>query len=318
MTDVHSVNENSARISGDVVDDGGAEVLARGFCWATHEGPALDDQSVAADAGVGPFEAILEGLDPYTHYFVRAYATNEIGTSYSEEQMEFRTLWVEYTPVFDIDGNEYLTVQIGEQVWMIGHLEVTRYADGSPISNVVDGGDWAAMSLDHKGYCYYDNNPGHAPAYGALYTWAAAMNGQKGSMDNPSGVQGVCPDGWHLPSDGEWMQLEMFLGMRLEEAEATGWRGNIEGLRLKSATTTHWLPPNEGASNSSKFHALPGGYRYENGAFFDLRATAVMWSSTEDGTDRAFNRGLYYDESRVQRLSWTKQNGMNVRCLKDY
>ena len=314
---VLSVNENSAIAGGDVVDNGGMEVTSRGLCWAPHENPTIDDSFTTEGSGMGGFESVLEGLEPYTIYFFRAYATNSVGTGYGE-QMEFRTLWDNSAILVDIDLNEYPTIQIGEQVWMGGHLRVTHYADETPIGLVEPAEDWASMDVDFRAYCYYDNDPGHAPAYGALYSWSAAMNGHEQSMDNPSGVQGVCPNGWHLPSDGEWALLELFLGMTMEEVEAFGWRGTNQGLKLKGATTTFWLPPNEGASNSSQFHALPGGYRHEEGQFFNLRAQAAMWTASGDDNMLGVYRSLQFDEARIERWGATKKTGMSVRCVKDY
>ena len=76
-----------------------------------------------------------------------------------------------------------------------------------------------------EAYCFYDNDLYNGYTYGALYTWAAAAHGGEGSNLNPSGIQGVCPDGWHLPSDSEWKQLEIFLGMNPEDADKEDWRG---------------------------------------------------------------------------------------------
>ena len=103
--------------------------------------------------------------------------------------------------------------------------------------------------------------------YGGLYTWAAAMDGSTSSSTNPSGVKGVCPDGWHLPSDAEWKELEISLGMSQADADNTGFRGTDEGGKLKETGTAHWKSPNSGATNESRFTALPGGLRYYNGTF---------------------------------------------------
>ncbi|MCK4748224.1 MAG: fibrobacter succinogenes major paralogous domain-containing protein, partial [Bacteroidales bacterium] len=116
----------------------------------------------------------------------------------------------------------------------------------------------------------------------------------------------------------EWALLELFLGMTMEEVEAFGWRGTNQGLKLKGATTTFWLPPNEGASNSSQFHALPGGYRHEEGQFFNLRAQAAMWTASGDDNMLGVYRSLQFDEARIERWGATKKTGMSVRCVKDY
>jgi uncharacterized protein (TIGR02145 family) len=110
--------------------------------------------------------------------------------------------------VTDYDGNVYNTITIGNQTWMAENLRVTKYPNGTPIPLATDNIAWA--NLEDNGtddaYCYYNNNAsGEANTYGALYTWAAAMGDNAvSSSSNPSGVQGVCPNGWHLPSDDEW------------------------------------------------------------------------------------------------------------------
>ena len=117
--------------------------------------------------------------------------------------------------VTDIDGNVYNTVKIGNQCWMSENLKVTKYSDGSPIPHVIDPIEWAGIynKDTNYAYCYYNNNAnGEADIYGALYNWAAAMGKNTlSSNSNPSGVQGVCPDGWHLPSNSEWTELENYL-----------------------------------------------------------------------------------------------------------
>lgn len=113
----------------------------------------------------------------------------------------------------DYDGNTYFAKQIGDQWWMVNNLRTTRYSDGEQIMMVESPAEWAALNTGDRAYCYYDNNQGdEARIYGALYTWAAAMGGAASSESTPSGIQGVCPDGWHLPSDREWMELEMHPG----------------------------------------------------------------------------------------------------------
>jgi len=106
--------------------------------------------------------------------------------------------------VTDYDGNTYNTVQIGNQVWMAENLKVTHYSDGTEIQLVEDKSAWETLSHTDKAYCYYNNISSNGKTYGALYTWAAVMNGAGSSNTNPGRVQGVCPDGWHLPSDAKW------------------------------------------------------------------------------------------------------------------
>lgn len=213
------------------------------------------------------------------------------------------------------DGYTYQTVQIGSQTWMAENLKY--------LPSVVGPG----TGSNSEAYCYvygYDGTSISAAkatenyaTYGVLYNWTAAMNGAESSDANPSGVQGICPDGWHLPSDAEWKQLEMYLGMSETDVNSTGWRGTVEGGKLKEAGTTHWADPNAGANNESGFTALPGGYRYRSGGFYYVRDYGYWWSSTEGNTNDAWNRYLNYNLSYVKRFYDYKSMGFSVRCLRD-
>lgn len=223
-----------------------------------------------------------------------------------------------YGTVSDIDGNEYGTIEIGDQTWMAENLKVLHYADGSPIPLVSDEAEWGALSADAKAYSWYDNLSGYSDTTGALYTWAAAMNGLAGIDTVPSGIQGVCPDGWHLPSDAEWKVLEMFLGMSQAQADNYEWRGSDQGGQLKELGFSKWEVPNTGASNSSGFTALPGGFRGNKGKFYSLGHYATFWTTSEhSGTGKAWYRTLYYDKESVYRQYNYKNQGFSVRCVQD-
>mgnify|MGYP001127248860 CR=1 FL=1 len=212
------------------------------------------------------------------------------------------------------DGNSYKFVKIGNQVWMAENLKYLPSVVGPATSSETDpyyyvydydGIDVAAAKAT-------DNYK----TYGVLYNWTAAMNFAGGSDANPSGVQGVCPCGWHLPSDAEWKQLEMHLGMPEDAANTAGWRGTDEGGKLKDTTTTHWNSPNEGATNESGFTALPGGNSY-SGSFEGIGNNGVWWSTTELYGTIAWYRGMNYNSSKVDRYTYPKSAGYSVRCVRD-
>src|SRR5574344_54019 len=152
------------------------------------------------------------------------------------------------------DGNEYNWAQRGNQVWM---LENIKY-----LPSVVGPETGSQTTPHYYVYGYNGTNVTDAKAtanyntYGVLYNWPAAMNGAASSTTNPSGVQGVCPTGWHVPSDAEWTELTDYLG-----------GASVAGGKLTETGTTHWNSPNTGATNETGFTALPGGYRFSNGAF---------------------------------------------------
>jgi uncharacterized protein (TIGR02145 family) len=202
---------------------------------------------------------------------------------------------------------------------MAENLKVTHYADGTAIPLVEGKTEWDALTATDRAYCWYDNSTDNRDTYGGLYTWAAAMNGAASSDSIPSGVQGVCPSGWHLPSDSEWKELEMFLGMSQAEADNYGCRGTDEGGKLKEIGTAHWNSPNTGATNSSGFTALPGGDRSIDGAFFNLGDRAYFWTASEGGASYAWLRYLDNDGAEVNRCTDYKveECGFSVRCVGD-
>lgn len=206
------------------------------------------------------------------------------------------------TSVTDIDGNEYDVVTIGTQMWMAEDLKASKYADGTPIPKLENNTDWDNLgdNSTDKAYCFYDNNDNSD--YGALYTWAAASNGVAFTTVD---VQGVCPDGWHLPNDSEWNELGVYLGY------------DVAGGKIKEVGTSHWETPNSGATNSTGFTALPGGYRWQDGDFAEQTRLAFWWTSVQESADYA---DLWYVNNGSSSLidkSDPKSMGYSVRCIKD-
>ena len=224
--------------------------------------------------------------------------------------------------VTDCDGNTYKTVKIGTQWWMAENLKTTHFSNGTEIFLIENNTSWDNLDFSDKAYCYYDDSITLANTYGALYNWAAAMNGAESSELTPSQVRGVCPAGWHLPSDGEWIALEMQLGMSYDEAWLVGWRGSSEGNKLKAKEGWN---SNGNGTNSSGFSALPAGIRNGHGVFSDVGEATHFWSTTEyiNNTTYAFNRKLAYNQSGVgwflasHYYGYPKDFGFSVRCVKD-
>jgi uncharacterized protein (TIGR02145 family) len=210
-------------------------------------------------------------------------------------------------PVRDVDGNVYPAVTIGSQVWMAKNLQTTRYPDGTPIPLVDSIPVWDVLDENSKAYCWYGDDEKNKNTYGALYTWAAAMNGTESSDANPSRVQGICPTGWHLPSDTEWEELETYLG-----------GSSVAGGKMKQTGTTNWADPNEGATNESGFTGLPGGYRSNGGTFGRFSSYGSWWTSTEFSPTSANYRLLNFGNTTIYKLHLSKEVGFSVRCVRDY
>ncbi len=202
------------------------------------------------------------------------------------------------------DGNVYRTITIGSQVWMAENLRYLPSVSGPA------AGSKTTPYYYVYGYNGTDVNAAKATAnyaiYGVLYNWAAAMAGSTSSSANPSGVQGVSPPGWHLPSDAEWTQLNDYLGGT-----------SIAGGKLKEAGIIHWTTPNTGASNITGFTALPGGLRDWVEVFDKLTNSGYWWCSTDRDSNIARYRSMYFDGEGLIRSEGSKQQGYSVRCVKD-
>ncbi len=310
---VSSTTRTSTVSGGNVSGDGGAPVSARGVCWSTLPDPTVADDHTTDGSGTGNFTSQVTGLTTGTTYYIRAYAVNSLGTGYGNT-VSFTT---RADPVTDHDGNVYETVIIGEQTWMAENLKVTHYADGTAIEYVPDTVDWEYLASREKAYSYYANDSAFGDTYGYLYTSAAARNGLSDIESNPSGIQGVCPDGWHIPSDAEWIQLEVVLGMDPSTATRMDWRGSPVGNRLKATEAEHWNT--EEGTNTSGFTGLGAGYRNTAGAYMNLYDRAYFWSATAGGDDRyCFVRILGATEPGVGRFRYSvDSHGCSVRCVKD-
>jgi len=279
-----------------VTDDGGADITARGVCFSTTAGPTIDDSKTTEGTGKGTFMSTVTGLTNSTKYYIRAYATNSKGTGYSGELNFLTTL----ESVTDYEGNVYQAVKIGEQIWTNENLKSTKYADGTVIKGVYPAG----------------SDEANVPVFGRWYDWYAVMHGAESSDANPSMVQGVCPDGYHVPSDSECIELEVFLGMPMEEAITEGYRGNVAG-KLKA--TIFWAPAPEICDNSTGFAALPAGYRELDGK---PNFIGYFWggfhSATESAdTSKVLTRMFTGDYNGIWRYSDSKKLGLSVRCVKD-
>jgi uncharacterized protein (TIGR02145 family) len=193
--------------------------------------------------------------------------------------------------VTDIDGNVYHTVAIGTQVWMVENLKTTKYNDGTAIPLIKDSATWA--NLTTPGYCWYQNDPTYIMTTGALYNWYAVNTGI------------LCPTGWHVPSDSDFIALSNNLG-----------GGSIAGGKLKEIGTTHWRSPNMGADNFSGFTALPGGYRNNHG-FYGLEVNGSWWATTPVGASNAMYLYLDNESAVAQRINYMKMHGFSVRCIKN-
>lgn len=201
------------------------------------------------------------------------------------------------------DGNVYKTVTIANQTWMAENL---RY-------DVPGVYTYHNSSTDNATDTLNLNNP--CKSYGRLYDWKTLMNGDTSSSGNPSTAQGICPSGWHLPSEAEWKELEKVLGMSQVVVDVWGWRGTDEGTKMKSIVG--WKNNGNG-SNASGFSAFPAGYYSSGtGSFGPLDNYLGFWSSTGYSAGRAWSRDLSNGNVTMYRGTSGKINGSSCRCLEN-
>jgi len=286
----------SATSGGTITSNGNVNITARGVCYSTTANPTIADLHTTDGTGNGFFESKLVNLTPRTKYYIKAYATNAIGTGYGNEVI-FKT-----DSVFrcgnmltdERDGKVYPTVQIGDQCWFAKNLNI-----GTMI-------DYTVFQTNHdkiEKHCF-TNDEAVCDNYGGLYQWNNMMQWTK-----IEGTQGICPQGWYIPTRSEWEKLGEFLG-----------GGAVAGGKMKS--TESWYQPNVGATNSSGFTGLGGGYVCRGGdcstpQFHGKHQKGRFWTSSF-GTqeDRTFAELL--NSTTIMMTKWEfsyNDVSYSVRCL---
>ncbi len=307
-----NITASTATLNATITDNGGTAITACGFYWGT----SADNLTYNAvyDGTENNFSINITGLTPSTTYYYCAYATNSTSTAIGEVMSLTTDCYCGGSyKVTDIDGNQYGTLLIGEQCWMAKNLRTTKFADGTSIP-------LGSETSSTTAYRYYPNNSSsNVATYGYLYNWPAAMHGASSSSTNPSNVQGVCPTGWHLPSDAEWTQLTDYLSSQSEYQCG----GSTTKIAKSLASTTGWNSSSDNCAvgntpannNSTGFGALPAGNYY--GSYYGFGYCAYFWSATEYSSSYVYNRDLYYYNAGVGRNYDSKVSGTSVRCIRD-
>ncbi|MBV5313663.1 MAG: fibrobacter succinogenes major paralogous domain-containing protein [Prolixibacteraceae bacterium] len=244
------------------------------------------------------FDPVLEYNKTHTYYLTAIAGNNTSNpvaisiTPLVISSITYNTN-LSYGTISDIDGNVYKTIKIGAQTWMAENLKTTRYNDGTSIAKVTYSTVWAGLTSG--AYCWYNAEETIYKTYGALYNWYAVNTGK------------LAPTGWHVPTDSEWATLTSYLGGE-----------SVAGGKLKEMGTSHWVYPNNGASNESGFTGLPSASRDANGTtsgkigFYNL-----WWSSSMDNTAKVWSRLFFLDGNELIRVSSDKAEGLSIRCIKD-
>jgi uncharacterized protein (TIGR02145 family) len=288
------ITETSISATVEILDDGGEPVTERGLCWSNIVNPTIAGNKTSDGTGTGEFTGNISGLLPSGYYFLRAYATNSLGTAYG------RCLPVHTFSgtMKDIDSNTYYTIVIGTLEWMGENLRTRKLSDGTPIHFETNMSMWHARNI--PAYCYYHNDSNYRRIYGALYNGYAVQSGK------------LCPSGWHVPSYAEWHALISYLGDSL-----------TAGAKMKKPGVHVWDGANEDATNESGFTALPGGlyvpfFTSETGGFSGKNTEGDWWSGTPGtGDSLLYAPFLLSSTSEVFRSFPVLEYGISVRCVKD-
>jgi len=300
-SDVSDFTLTSVFCGGNITSDGGLPVTARGLCWNTTQNPTITDNITNNGTGIGSFTSNLPGLEPNLIYHIRAYATNSLGTSYGNE-LTFKAY-----ALVDVDNNFYHSVTFGTQTWMQENLKTKKYRNGDIIGTTTK----YIPPESTPNYQWPSNgNESNVASYGRLYSWYAVIDDR-----------GLCPTGWHVPTDEEWTTLTDYL-----INNGYGIDGSGNDIAKSMASETGWTyPPAEGDitndnnNNSSGFSAVPAGSVLEGNLFLGFGYICHWWSSTEYGKDSAMEREIYFTNPDLQRFFVYYKGGFgaSVRCIKN-
>ena len=209
----------------------------------------------------------------------------------------------------DIDGNTYKTVLLGNECWMRENLRTTHYANGREI---------------HPTPQSPGNNPQNVPEYGLVYNWFSVLNGAEPTEETDGRVQGPCPDGWHVPTNFEWMGLEDFVGYKDEYRCGT----DVNNVAKALASPHGWqfdfltkgtaccIIENSATNNSTGFSALPAGCIW-NGESEGFGTEAGFWTCSDGSPDTSPIHRFYYTNATVEINCTPKEAFYSVRCVKN-
>jgi uncharacterized protein (TIGR02145 family) len=294
---------NSLTTGGIITSDGGAPVTSRGICWSTAPNPTTSNEKTTEGTGSGSFLSNITSLVPVTLYYLRAYATNSVGTTYGS-QLSNKTF-----AAMDVEGNGYSSVKIGTQTWFLENLRTTKYNNGEIIGTTIPATKDVYNEISPKYQWAIDGNESYATLYGRMYTWFAVTDTRK-----------VCPAGWHVPADAEWTVLYNYL-----INNGYGYGGSGVMITKSMAAVSGWqayVTPgtagnDQASNNSSGFTGVAGGSRSQRGPFLNVGVSANWWTSTPADTEFAFARELMNSNPVAGQGSDGKICGKYVRCLKD-
>jgi uncharacterized protein (TIGR02145 family) len=284
------IASNAVTLGFTVESDGGSKIIDCGIYIGASENPETAGTRLQIGSDTGSYVIQVNGLSPNSQYYIKAYAKNSKGESLGAQE-----IFTSPGTILDYDNNKYETVKIGNQLWMANNLKTTRYLNGDLIGTTNTPTTDISGETAPKYQWSFGGDDANSLIYGKLYTYYTISDSRK-----------VCPVGWHIPSDTEWMTLESALG---------GY--TIAGSSLKETGNSHWLSYNLDATNITCFKALPGGYRNSTGGFSFKGNYGYWWSATEGDVVSAWARFLFDQSGQLSKVNFLKKNGASVRCIKD-
>lgn len=268
------------------------------YIGRSNKNPFLAQQPAPAQQESRPEPKVIQHGGGYPD-FVPPLASRVTDPSTPEIKKE-----VEADFIYDLDGNRYTVIKIGNQFWTKENLRTTQYSDTTQISTGLNADTWSKTKAG--AYAVYDDKPENKEKYGLLYNGYAAASGK------------LCPGGWRVATDKDWLELEKFIGIPVAELEKTGERGNIAD---KLKTETGWEASDFSGNNTSQFSILPAGSRKENGEYTNLGQYGNFWTSTvyDDryGQLYLWNHHVHFNSNAVGRIYTLANNGYSCRCVRN-
>ncbi len=292
---IQGIVQTSVIATGTVTNDGNAPLTTRGFAWATNLNPTIANNTITVGNGIGQYSKALINLLPNTTYHLRAWAQNLAGIVYGDN-LTFTTE-PENITVTDYDGNIYNTITVGNQIWMAENLKTTTYDNGTPIPQVNNPFDWAALTSG--AYVWYNTEIEWKEPYGGLYNWHAITN-----------VNVLCPQNWSVPTVQDFQTLSEFLGGNAVSG------GKLKSTRTDPETHPRWNTPNAASTNSSNWSAFGGGIRHTSGNFAIFGLYGRWWSTTETDLQKSNAIELTTGNGTFTVTNSFKYHGYSVRCIK--
>ena len=258
----------------------------------------VSGRSIVPSKMLGDYLQVFPGREKVLEWDAYGELGDFSGELYAEFSLITKKFKCGKDIVKDVNGNSYNTVEIGTQCWANSNLQVSKYRNGDNIPTGLSNFAW--QNTKTGAFSIYNNDRVNDRLFGKMYNHYAVTDSR-----------GLCPTGWHVPSDAEWTTLENYLGGSI-----------VVGGELKSTTTQPkpggWNSPNMGATNSSGFNALPGGIRDADGYFYFTNINGCWWSSSVSSIDKAWNRFLNCYQNKINRYDDDlRTNGLSVRCLMD-